>query len=471
MIKKWVIRSHLRDIFWSSGLKKLRADGEAAMRRGGMTKGGPGAPATRLGRVAGWAWPSSLLPFAGAIVALLLVTRSWYAVAAVAMAGLAVLAVCGPAAMVGLVPLSLLVGMLWPGVTTPTLGAVAVVTLVVAVQVVAGTRRPRAPQLWVLLLALLLLVAFFFSPAPSTPVPDRTADLIGLFAGLGLLAAAIASPPPPGAIARVTALAGGVAAGCALVFGERVDGRLEGLGLNPNFLGALLALPLVAAAGQAWRHRRPAWLLPAAACLAGMVATQSRGAFVAGAVGVAVVVIQGRRRAFQVLTVSAATAAGLVFPGAIDAAERVAVGGREAAELSKDSSIREHVAWFAARVAAEHPLRGIGYGMFPSHAESSSRLGIFIATHNDYLRLAAEAGIPALIAFLVLVWLGVRRPALGDLAVPRAMVVAYAVGLLFANELANLPVSMAFWLSLGCLLAASRTPALRHKEFSAHDRR
>ena len=51
--------------------------------------------------------------------------------------------------------------------------------------------------------------------------------------------------------------------------------------------------------------------------------------------------------------------------------------------------------------------------------------------------------------------LGVRRPVSGDLAIARAVVAAYAVGLFFANELANLLVSMAFWLSLGCLLAAA----------------
>ena len=39
------------------------------------------------------------------------------------------------------------------------------------------------------------------------------------------------------------------------------------------------------------------------------------------------------------------------------------------------------------------------------------------------------------------------------------MTAAYAVGLFFANELANLVVSTPFWLSLGCLLAASRPPA------------
>jgi O-antigen ligase len=240
-----------------------------------------------------------------------------------------------------------------------------------------------------------------------------------------------------------------------LMLGDHSYGRLEGLGLNPNFLGALLVLPLVAAAGLVRPRHRLIWLLPAAVCLAGMLATQSRGAFVAGVVGVAIVWLHGRRRGLQVLAVSAVTTLAVIFPRAIDAAERLVVGGRQAAELSRDSAVREHAARFAARVAAGHPLRGIGYGLFPSYAENSPDLGIYIATHNDYLRLAAEAGLPVLCAFLALAWLGMRRPVSGDLAISRAMVAAYVVGLFFANELANLLVSMAFWLSLGCLLAAT----------------
>jgi O-Antigen ligase len=453
VIKKWVIRSPGDDIFLAPDQRESRAGGQGAMRRGGTTTG---ALAARLRRAAShWARPVSLVPLTGPLVTFLVVNRSWPGVVAVAMAGLTLLAACGPLAVLGLVPLSLLGGAV-PGCTTVTLGAIGVVTVVTAVQVVAGHRRLRLPHLWMALLGLLLLLAYLFPAVNAGPAPDRFSDLICLLAGLGLTAAIAASPPPPRAMAAVTAAVGGVTAGWLLLAGDRADGRLEGLGLNPNYLGAFLALPLIAAVGLA-RHRRPIWLVPGAACLAGMVATQSRGAFIAGAVGVAIVLLQGRRRGTQAVIVLAAIGLGTVFPRVIDAAQHVAVGGRQAAELSQNSSIREHVAWCAVRVAVEHPLRGIGYGMFPSYAENSPRLGIYIATHNDFLRLAAEAGIVSLGAFLVLIWLGMKRPGQGELAIPRAMTAAYAVGLLFANELANLVVSMPFWLALGCLLAAPRS--------------
>jgi O-antigen ligase len=419
----------------------------------GTTRTGPGRLGTggRPGLVPPWA----LLPPAAAGVVLLVVTRSWHALGVLLMAGLALLAVSGPATTVVLIPISLLTGLLLPGEQAVTLAATAVVALSVAALVPAGRRPVRGPHAVIGILVLVLLAAFLL-PAVHVPAPpDRTADLIGLLAGLALLAAVVASPPPPGTVARVTAAAGGVAAALVLTIGDRPDGRLDGLGLNPNFLGALLVLPLVAAAGLAWRHRRPAWLLPAGVCLAAVAATQSRGAFLAAAVGVSVVLLQGRRRGLWFLVIAGVTTVGLVFPRAIDAAERLVVGGRQAAELSQDSAIRERVAWFAARVAAGHPLRGIGYGLFAPYAERPSGLGLSIATHNDLLRLAAEAGLPALGAFLLLLWLGLRRPVSGDLAITRAIAVAYAAGLLFANELASLLVSMAFWLSLGCLLAAA----------------
>lgn len=447
MIKKSVISAHGHDIIAVPDRQSPRRRA-GAMRRGVTTTG---ALAASLRRAA--ARPSSLLPLAAPVVAFLVVDRSWPVLGAVAMLMLGVLTVCGPAGVLALIPVSLVAGLL--GATSVTLGAIAVVTLVVAVQLVAGTRLPRPAHLWVALLGLLVVLAYVLPAGGPASSPDRFSDLIGLLAGLGLVAAVAASPPPPGLMARTAAVAGAAAAGWALAAGHREGGRLVGFAQNPNFLGALLALPFVAAAGLALRHRRPGWLVPAGVCVAAMAATQSRGAFVSAAAGVAVVLLQGRRRGIQVAIVAAAVVLGTVFPAAIDSVEHVAIGDRPAAELSQNSSVREHVAWYAAKVAAEHPLRGIGYGVFPSYAENSPRLGIYIATHNDYLRLAAETGIPALLVFLVLIWLGMKSPASGEAAVQRAMVAAYAVGMLFANPLANLVVSTPFWLALGCLLAAA----------------
>jgi O-antigen ligase len=304
----------------------------------------------------------------------------------------------------------------------------------------------------------------------------------------------VAIAPQPSGIVRIIAIAGTLAAGYALAFGDQSSGRLEALGLNPNYLGGLLALPCVTAAGlgrgylgrgylrrgrrsRARRSRhgrrqgRPvsalAWPASVAVCLVAIIATQSRGAFLSAAVGIAVVVVQGRARRPRVLLALAAgvlAACALVAAGGAIAArqgglgvvEHLAAGNRQPGEMAYDTSVRADVAEFAVTVAVQHPIRGIGFGMFPSYAASAPNFGIYMATHDDYLRLATEAGAIALTAFLVLLWRGIRGRRSGDLAVLRAVTVAYGLGLIFANPLTNLLASLPFWLSLGCLLA---TPA------------
>ena len=387
---------------------------------------------------------------------------------AMAAATLILLTVRRPAtAVLLLIPAGLL-GAAFTDGWLPVLEPVVVVTLVVAFQIVAGALPIRSAHLWVGLLGSLLLISSFFPLVTSAPPAARFPDLIWMLAGLGLLAVAIASPPHPQRLARVTALAGALAAAYVWADGDYANGRLEGLGFNPNFVGILLALPLVAAVGLGHRTRNPAWLAPAAVCFVAIAQTQSRGAFLAAAAGISVVLVQGRPFRHQALIVLAAVGIATTLPSSLDVVENITAGKRPSSELSYNSAVRGHVAEFAARVAIDHPLRGIGFGMFPSYAAESPRFGVYMATHNDYLRLAAEAGAAALAAFLALLWLGTKGRRSRDLAILRAVVVSYMVGLFFANSLANLVASTPFWLSLGCLLAAAPSRAGDHGDDASH---
>jgi hypothetical protein len=358
-----------------------------------------------------------------------------------------------------LIPVSLL------GAGTSTAGRIAVVvtvaalTLAVAALVVRRVLPLRRSQAWIALLAGLLLVSFAFPQVRAATAPGRLFDLAGLLVGLALLGITVASAPRPRQAARVIALSGMVAAGYVLVRGGFDNGRLEGLGSNPNYLGFLLVLPLVAAAGLIRRTRNPRWLVPAAVCFLALSATHSRGAFLAAGVGVAVVVVQDRSRRFHAVLASAtviagtvAWAAGMLHPLGRHIA-RLGAGDRTAVDLSMSNGLRMRVAKFAVRVIVEHPLRGIGYSMFPTRASRSPEFGMYLATHDEYLRLSAEAGIPALIVFVALLWLGAGRRRSGDLAILRAIVLTYVLILFSANPLANLTVSVPFWVALGCLLA------------------
>ncbi|MEU6221632.1 O-antigen ligase family protein [Streptomyces sp. NPDC047022] len=274
-----------------------------------------------------------------------------------------------------------------------------------------------------------------------------------LLVGLGLLAASVLVPPDPRRVAQAVAGAGAALAALLLVRGEYAADRLTGLGLNPNYLGAALALPLVAAVGLARFGRSWLWIPPAAVCAFAVVETRSRGAFVMAAAGLACVLLVGRPLRDKALIVLALLAVTVVLPGTLDSVEGNLTGGRTQTELTANTEVRKRAALLAVRVALDHPLRGIGYALFPEHARNSPDLGIYINTHNDYLRLAAEAGLVTLALLLALLWRGLARRCAPDHAVLQALCVSYAAGLLFANILADLIVTTPFWVCLGCLLA------------------
>ncbi|MEU2429703.1 O-antigen ligase family protein [Streptomyces sp. NPDC007861] len=337
--------------------------------------------------------------------------------------------------------------------------AVALVTGAVALlllrTVVLSGLRVRADLVVIVLMAF-VVTASYLLPQVALTVERQWKGYVLLLVALGLLVVSAAAPADPLRIAQVVAIAGACAAGYLLLHGEYAADRLTGLGLNPNYAGAMLALPLVAAAGLARLHRSWLWLLPALVCGAAILQTRSRGTFLMVAAGLACVVLVGRPLRHKVLIALSLAGVALALPGTLDVVGENLTGSRTSTELTSNTEVRKQAAWLAARVALEHPLRGIGYGVFPDYARTSSELGIYINTHNDLLRLAAEAGIGALALFTVLLWLGLARRHAPHQAILQSMGVAYVVGLLFANTLTHVIVTAPFWVCLGCLLAQPR---------------
>ena len=68
---------------------------------------------------------------------------------------------------------------------------------------------------------------------------------------------------------------------CRQFPGNCVEGWLQGLGLNSDYLAIYLAVPIVILIGLANRHRNLLWPAPAAACLPELLATKSRSGFLA----------------------------------------------------------------------------------------------------------------------------------------------------------------------------------------------
>ncbi|MEV7003550.1 O-antigen ligase family protein [Streptomyces sp. NPDC093982] len=276
-----------------------------------------------------------------------------------------------------------------------------------------------------------------------------------LLAGLGLLAASIVEPPNPRRIAQVMGGAGTGIAGYLLMRGEYVSDRLTGLGLNPNYVGAFMALSVVATVGMARFHRPWVWLLPAAVCAFALLETRSRAAFLMAAAGLACLLLVGRPLRYTVLAGLTIFVSAEALPETVDSVGDGLTGSRTSTELTMNTEVRKRAAALAMRIALDHPVHGIGYDMFPEYARASPTLGVYINTHNDYLRLAAETGIVTLALLAALLWLGLARRYTDSYSVLQALCVSFAVGLLFANTLTSFVVSASFWISLGCLLAHS----------------
>ncbi|MBB5870810.1 hypothetical protein F4553_004189 [Allocatelliglobosispora scoriae] len=459
----------------------------------------------------------SIAAIAGVITVWLALRGANVPLAGLGAASIGVAAAFAPELVVLLVVPLAVSGASWAIVRLAVLAMVAALATAMIMSPRSSWIRPRWAHAWIAGLALLLVIS---AVAPAVIHADAARyDLVTLIAGLTVLAACAAMRLSEKALCAAVSISGAAAAVMVLVAGDRADDRLVGLTLNPNYLGALLALPVVASFALAVQRRQVLWLLPGAVCAVALVATESRGATVAALVGLAYVVVAGRRWWLQVGGLVAAAAIALAMSQALYVGEKdplptaapspvattpvpspaprqsakpnpkstpktrpgvsqkasprpsaqptprvqsvttvIVDGSRTSAELTYNNSVRARAALLAADVALHHPLRGIGYAGFAAYAQTADGFGIYMNTHNDYLRLAAEAGMPALIAFGVLVAMGLRRRGGRQYMMARALVVTNLVTLLFANTLSNLAVSIAFWAALGILLA---NPPLR----------
>ena len=336
--------------------------------------------------------------------------------------------------------------------TLPINMLAAVLALAAATLFCVGRLRFRPVHLWLAVLGGMALLGYFFPAEELAASDQRLPILIAVLTGLVVVAVFVAEPPTAGVLLTVITITGAVAGVLASLQGETLEGRLEGLGTNPNGLAVYLAAPVVISVGMALHRRNPLWLAPGAACLPALLASQSREGFLAAVAGAAFLLLQNRPRTVQVAITVAAVAV-VALPGRLSALASLGAGSRPAAELATDNQVRLQVAWFAAHTAVTHPLLGIGLGQFPDYAAASNGLGVYIATTNQYLQLAAEGGLLSLAALVALLWLAVSRRRTGELAIVRAVVVTFAVAMLFIDSFESALVALPFWACLGVLLA------------------
>ena len=197
----------------------------------------------------------------------------------------------------------------------------------------------------------------------------------------------------------------------------RLVGALGGIFENPNDLAIIIALnfPLCIAFFLMARGplRKGFWAIGTVAMAIGVMATYSRSGFLAMAVGGMVALwqfgVRGRRFGMIFLALMGVVALPLVVPHHyVDRLETIATMKEDVNPdgtlMSGDSSeARRQLLRRSLDLAIEHPLVGIGPGNFPTFS------GNWHVTHNTYTEIAVEAGIPALVLFLLVLWAARRN--------------------------------------------------------------
>jgi O-antigen ligase len=95
--------------------------------------------------------------------------------------------------------------------------------------------------------------------------------------------------------------------------------------------------------------------------------------------------------------------------------KEMAVNNAEARQLDEavsSSAARRRLMMNAITVSFSHPLFGVGIGQFGTYMSGVEKLeGLhsgWQGTHNTYLQISSEAGTPALIVFLIMIWLSFK---------------------------------------------------------------
>ncbi|MCH7564038.1 MAG: O-antigen ligase family protein [Gemmatimonadetes bacterium] len=277
--------------------------------------------------------------------------------------------------------------------------------------------RVRGPWRSTLVLILIFVVATLLSPTPLDAARE-TLNVVVVLA-LALVATDILSRRSEAGsqISRIIVfvaavngvlavlVAAGVLPGAFPLWGTSL--RRAALGFaQPNGLGLFMAICLPLAVGEVWRAksrevRALAWLGLIAIAF-GLVATFSRGNWLAFLGGSAVLLLLGEWRMFRSIWLAI-----LTFVVVVD----VVTGGvfRDTVQRTlTDWVIAQRFALMLAGVVMflENPVLGVGPGGFAQNVQSVSAQVTQLwdlqpTPHNAFIQMAAETGLVGLVGFVV----------------------------------------------------------------------
>jgi len=338
------------------------------------------------------------------------------------------------------------------------LGMVAGVLVFWALAVIVGGRMGQGGEETQYALKLMLAVAAGFLAVgigADWRLARRTAAAVAALGALQSLLAAMVFRAGTGALPFYEALeaAGYPEAGTALRYlPDQETLRAVGTLVDPNILGASLAVSLVLAVGLsiiASDRSRWLWLAVAGITLPGLALSLSRGAWMAAGLGILIFV--WRRNHGLVVTAMVALAAVVVL------APFESVAHFRSGLLVRDESAALRLDEFAeaGRVIASAPVFGVGFPAQPPAA-------YFVGVSNTFLWVAEHIGLPgtvlSVVAAIGACVVGLRSRVASSLApvFATAAVVALVAGLV-DHHFASVPhMVMLQWSLLGLAVGAAR---------------
>jgi hypothetical protein len=197
-------------------------------------------------------------------------------------------------------------------------------------------------------------------------------------------------------------------------YGGRLTGIQKGTLENPNDLAINIAINFPLCVAFLFAAKKPAskifWGISLAFMSYAIIATYSRSGLLAMVVSVLVCLwefgVKGKRPAVLVSAIFISLVAGVVVvatPNYVIRIESMVLGNIEGSGDRNSIAARKQLLLDSITIMAHHPFLGIGPGNLPSYTLT------WRVAHNTYTELGAEAGVPALLLFLLLLFLTLRK--------------------------------------------------------------
>jgi O-antigen ligase len=261
--------------------------------------------------------------------------------------------------------------------------------------------------------------------------------------------------------------------------GQAATGRAQAGFDHPAVLAFVLVLAFPPAVALTLHGRdlalRPVWAVCAGLAVAGVAFSLTRGAILALALSLLVLLLLPTFRRWAVVALVGLALFGIFNARAIENSPQLEVIGQRLSTITQTeataSNQRPYIWSKTPSLIADHPIFGVGAGNFPVWAPRYAIVGYggspFVHAHNVPLTVAAENGIIGLALLLTfgiaVVVVGVRAILRGGhsphypfaVAAAASVAAAFFTGML-DNPAATVVIMGAILIVIGCLVAAER---------------